>query len=312
MRCAAIAAALRDEEDLLHAAGNDFHCLCQYGRFKRSCTGSNLFKNKLVDQSARFFHRWSIWRWFCWKKTCQIVFRFHGKTDDALFVASGSLFSAVNSAGGLSSEAGAASVFHLGLTVHTPRLSQSRGNIRPGRHSSRIGSPLELAELNCRVAGLELQLKRMKRDLESAESKNKKLELELKRAREELDKTEIHSSRITPYVEFDPDYEYGFTAASVPRLSSLICRFLQRKPGYICRESVFNALKRCYENFSRTEDQYEHNVHMLLATANASNWFTEAQRLQLHLWLQALSRRRQFQHISQNVRRQTAIITSTP
>ena len=208
------------------------------------------------------------------------------------FAASGSLF---NSSGSSASGTSPISVFNLGLSNQSARLSQSNDNIRPTKY--KYGTYTELAELACRVASLEVQLRRMKRDLEVAEAKNRKLERELKRTKDELEeKRDIAPER--NYVEFDPDYEYGFTASSISRLSCLLARFLLRKPGYICRDRVFNAIKRCYDNFSRGGDQHEHDVHMLVATSYASNWFSETQKLHFHLWLQAISRRRQFQHIS--------------
>ena len=223
-----------------------------------------------------------------------------------------------NSSGSSTSGTSPISVFNLGLSNQSARLSHSKANIRSNKY--RYGTYTELAELSCRVAGLELQLKRMKRDLEAAETKNRKLERELKRTKDELDDTKRNETVAIDrgsYVEFDPDYEYGFTASSISRLSCLIARFLLRKPGYICRDRVFNAVKRCYDNFSRASDaqgshhQGEHDVHMLVATAYASNWFSETQRLHFHLWLQAISRRRHFQHLSLAALRDITSTTTT-
>ena len=197
------------------------------------------------------------------------------------------------------------------MSNQSARLSQSKDNIRSTKY--RYGTYTELAELSCRVATLEVQLSRMKRDLEVAEAKNRKLERELKRAKEELDdkRNESFATDRSSYVEFDPDYEYGFTASSIAKLSCLLARFLLRKPGYICRDRVFNAIKRCYDNFSRAGDQHEHDVHMLVATAYASAWFSETQKVHFHLWLQAISRRRHYQHLSLSALRDSTSTTAT-
>ncbi len=153
----------------------------------------------------------------------------------------------------------------------------------------------EVAELACRVATLELQLKRMKRDLEAAEIKNRKLDRELKRTKEDLEEKR-NQLLDQQYVDFDPDYDYGFTPNTISKLSCFLARFLLKKPAYIDRHRMFSAVKRCYDNFGRSSDEYEHDVHMLIATAYASNWFTENQKLNFHCWIESLSRHRQLAH----------------
>lgn len=236
------------------------------------------------------------------------------------FAASGSL---LNESGASQPGSSPIAVFNLGLSCQGARLSQSKSNLRQNitgasaSSSSRyqLGPYAELAELSCRVASLELQLTRMKRDLDNTESKNRKLQRELNRASEELHNNNYFQDRApsghSATVEFDPDYEYGFTASSVPKLSGLISRFLVRKPDYICRDRIFNAIQRCYDNFCRAGAQHEQHVHMLVATASASSWFSETQRLKFHLWLQTISRRRQFQHISDNVQRDMPVTSTT-
>lgn len=155
----------------------------------------------------------------------------------------------------------------------------------------------EVAQLACRVTTLELQLKRLKRDLAAADTKNKRLERELRRTREELQdkRSELLDGQVT---DFSPDYDYGYTGPSVGRLSTFIASFLLRKPGYVDRNRIFNAINRCYDNYGRSRDQYEHDVHMLLATAYASNWFSESQKLNFHCMLQDLIRHRQLSFTS--------------
>ena len=151
------------------------------------------------------------------------------------------------------------------------------------------------AELSCRVAALELQLQRMKRELDSAEISNRKLDRELTHAREEL---ESKRQQLVDHqaLNVDPGYEYGHTPLSIVSLSTLISRFLLKKPAYIDSERIFRAVKRCYDNYGRCGEDYEHDVHMLLATVYASNWFTDSHKLNVYFWLQSIARHRKFLH----------------
>ena len=176
----------------------------------------------------------------------------------------------------------------------------SRGTIMKGHHgldtdlTNPRSLPCEVTDLACRVATLEMQLKRMKRDLEAADVKNRKIDRELKRAKEELDEKRNQLLDQQLYVEFDPDYEYGYTASTITVLSRLIARFLLKRPTYIDRNRLYNSIKRCYDNYGRSSDGYEHDVHMLIATAHGSNWFTDNQKLSFHCWLQSIARHLQF------------------
>ncbi len=119
----------------------------------------------------------------------------------------------------------------------------------------------------------------------------RKLEVELKRTKEELKERRVEMVE-RDYVDFDPDYEYGYCGSSISRLSCLISRFLFRKPTYICRDRIFRSVKRCYENYSGPSSQFQDDLHMLIATSNASNWFSDTHKLHFHLWLQTLCRRK--------------------
>ena len=151
----------------------------------------------------------------------------------------------------------------------------------------------EVSDLLCRISSLEFQLKTMKRDLQIAESKNRVLEREYRKTKDELQqkRNEILDMQ---YAEFDPDYDYGYTPQSIAKLSLLIARFLLNKPSYIDSDKIFASVKRSYDQYARCGSEYEHDVHMLLATAFASNWFGQSHRVNFHCWLQSLARYRQY------------------
>jgi hypothetical protein len=157
----------------------------------------------------------------------------------------------------------------------------------------------EVADLLSRISTLEFQLKTVKRDMQISESKNRVLEREYRKTKEELEqkRNELMDLQCS---EFDSGYEYGFTPQSVAKLSLLMAKFLLKKPSHINRDKLFSATRRCYEQFSRCGHDYEHDVHMLVATAFASNWFSESQRLTLHCWLQSIARHRQLKTSSGN------------
>ena len=170
----------------------------------------------------------------------------------------------------------------------------TRGSFRErlNRHNHQQQS--EVTSLTYRVANLELQLKRMKRELKAAELKNKNAELELEKTKSDLEDKRNELLEVN-YRDFDPDYAYGYTSMSISKLSCLISRFLLKKPAYVDKDEIFLSIKRCYDRYGRRDAENE--VHMLVATAYASNWFTDNQKLQLQYWLQNLTRFRNFQPI---------------
>jgi len=152
-------------------------------------------------------------------------------------------------------------------------------------------SPIDASELISKIATLEFQLKTLKRDLQIANSKNRVFERELRKTKTELQTKRSEIIEINS--DFDPGYEYGYTPHSIAKLSFLIARFLLKKPSYIDRDKIFSAVRRCYDKYARCGSEFEHDVHMLVATAFASNWFTESYRTTLHFWLQSIARHRQ-------------------
>ena len=149
---------------------------------------------------------------------------------------------------------------------------------------------VDVSEVISRIAALEFRVKTLKRDLQISESKNRVLEREYKKTKDELQNK--RSELIEINNDFDPDYEYGFTPQSIAKLSLLIARHLLSKPSYIDRDKIFNSVRRCYDKYARCGSEFEHDVHMLIATAFASNWFTEHVRTTLHFWLQSIARYR--------------------
>ena len=158
---------------------------------------------------------------------------------------------------------------------------------------------IDVTEFISKIAALEVQVNTLKRDLQIAESKNRVLEREFRKTKEELQvkKNEL----IELNSEFDPEYEYGYAPQSIAKLSFLIARFLLKKPSYIDRDKIFSAIRRCYEKFARCGSEYEHDVHMLLATAFASNWFPDSCRNTIHYWLQCIARYRQLTSTAQSL-----------
>lgn len=150
---------------------------------------------------------------------------------------------------------------------------------------------VDVSELISKIATLEFQLKTLKRDLQIAESKNRVLEREFRKTKNELQHK--RSELIELNNDFDPNYEYGYSPQSIAKLSFLIARFLLKKPAYIDRDKIFTSVRRCYDKYARCGSEFEHDVHMLVATAFASNWFTESYRTTLHFWLQNIARHRQ-------------------
>lgn len=149
----------------------------------------------------------------------------------------------------------------------------------------------EMMELLCRLSTMELQMEKIKRDLRASEARNSSLERDLRKTKEELKLTKSQMIEMQ-FTEGDPTYEYGHTPQSMAKLSLLLARYLLRKPPHLDRDAIFAAVKRCYETYFRHGDEYEHDVHMLLATAYASNWFSSPQRLSLNCWLHCIARYR--------------------
>ncbi|XP_071963269.1 E3 ubiquitin-protein ligase NRDP1-like [Antedon mediterranea] len=149
--------------------------------------------------------------------------------------------------------------------------------------------------LELRLARRELEIKRLKDNLDESLSRNRRYEKELSTTRKELQKVQEELfSRQNNESDFDSIYLCGTTAESIAQLSVLIARNLLSKPDSIEADAVFTAIKRCYDRFARCGLDYEHDVHMLLSTAYASDWFNDQHRVSFHCWLQSIARYRRF------------------
>lgn len=180
----------------------------------------------------------------------------------------------------------------IAAAVQEPEESRGVRRLRYLKAGASVTSN-EVSDLLFRISSLEFQIKNLKRDLQISESKNRLMERECRKMKDDLQTTKNELVDMQ-FAEFDPNYDYGYTAQSIAKLSLLISRFLLKKPGYINEDRTFDAIKRCYDQYARCGTEYEHDVHMLVATAFASNWFSEAQRIHYHCWLQSICRHRQY------------------
>ncbi|XP_052769951.1 E3 ubiquitin-protein ligase NRDP1-like [Mya arenaria] len=178
---------------------------------------------------------------------------------------------------------------------------QRLGNIR----FTHALTSIDVSELISKIASLEFQAKTLKRDLQIAESKNRVLDREYRKTKDELQHKRCELLELNN--EFDPDYEYGYCPQSIAKLSLLIARHLLNKPSYIDRDKIFTSVRRCYDKYARCGSEFEHDVHMLVATAFASNWFPEPARSTFHHWLQSIARYRQ---LSTNAAKYAALVKS--
>ncbi|XP_031561043.1 E3 ubiquitin-protein ligase NRDP1-like [Actinia tenebrosa] len=134
----------------------------------------------------------------------------------------------------------------------------------------------------------------LKIDLQNTKSKLFESENEVSRVGRQLKRMKLRmqiDDDLEYDPEWDPDYSYGYSPSSIAHLSSIIAKYLLNKPYYVDRNRVFNAVKRCHDYYHSYASYYQ-DVHMLLATAYASNWFTENQRSNFECWLNNLTRQR--------------------
>ncbi|XP_076442679.1 uncharacterized protein LOC143281360 [Babylonia areolata] len=163
-----------------------------------------------------------------------------------------------------------------------------------------------------RIRTLEGRLERLVQDLRCARSKTVNLEREFHKVSDHFRFTlhdeggqqrhhhdEGHQQRHHHHHVHDThtrcflQEECARGPATVAQLSLLIARHLLEKPGDVDSGEVFGAIGRCVTalHMSGTGGgpDCRHDVHMLLATAFASNWFSPCQRLSLYRWLQTMT-----------------------
>jgi len=141
--------------------------------------------------------------------------------------------------------------------------------------------------LSRKVAVLELDLRETKKELSQSKQLVGELEMELNELREQA--SSWSSNSLTP--DFDPDYSYGYSPSSISQLSCLISKYLLSKPPSVDRNRIFMAVKRSFTYYHNYAG-YAEDVHMLLATAYASNWFPEHHRWTLERWLEQVTHER--------------------
>lgn len=156
------------------------------------------------------------------------------------------------------------------------------------KHKKRKDEPT-IDGLTKQIAALEVDLKKTKKALIESEGDVRRVKVELRELQFQLEMRMYDESEFD--ADWDPDYNYGYSPASIAQLASLVSRYLLNKPYYVDRNRIFNAVKRCYDYYHGYAG-YSQDVHMLLATSYASNWFTENQRSNFDLWLQNLARER--------------------
>lgn len=147
--------------------------------------------------------------------------------------------------------------------------------------------------LTKQIAVLEVDLNKTKKALMDSEGDVRRVKSELRELQFQLEMRLYEESDFD--ADWDPDYSYGYSPASIAQLASLVTRNLLTKPYYIDRNRIFNAIKRYYDYY-HSYAGYSQDVHMLLATSYASNWFTENQRSNFDLWLRNLARDRFLTH----------------
>lgn len=145
--------------------------------------------------------------------------------------------------------------------------------------------------VNAEIAAIQNELSKTKKSLQHSEETVRRLKRSLHdlRVRKHVRLSEMHAEDSDPL--WDPDYAYGYSPRSIAHLSSFISRFLINKPSHVDSERIFACLKRCFDYY-HTSAAFWQDVHMLIATASACDWFTESQHATLNTWLKSIARKR--------------------
>ena len=84
--------------------------------------------------------------------------------------------------------------------------------------------------------------------------------------------------------------EYNYRRENVVELSQLISRYLEKKPAEINANQIFNCVRSLYmdleKKFTDNPEHYQIDMKMLLATCEASNWFSARQYENIRNWYQ--------------------------
>ena len=169
------------------------------------------------------------------------------------------------------------------------RFDSAWREFRERLQATKTAGYTDICILLSRIRALEARVERLLEELRSARTKNLSLEREYEKIGAQL-RDKQGEIRDLQDVDFFLEHECARTPETIARLSLLIARNLLKRPRYLEAEKAFSAVRRCYDKFTRARPECQHDVHMLLATAYASNWFSACQRLSLRCWLQTLTR----------------------
>ncbi|XP_065051576.1 E3 ubiquitin-protein ligase NRDP1-like [Rhopilema esculentum] len=153
------------------------------------------------------------------------------------------------------------------------------------KSKERTAIDVTVEALQRQIAALEMDLSRTRLALKDSEKYACSVAKELEKLRQEH---EIRDSNQRQYPEWDPDYAYGYSPSSIAQLACLLSKYLLDRPSCIDRNRVFMAIKRCYTYYHNYAG-YSQDVHMLLATSCACNWFQDHQKLLLERWLEQVT-----------------------
>ncbi|XP_046859884.1 E3 ubiquitin-protein ligase PDZRN3-like [Xenia sp. Carnegie-2017] len=151
-------------------------------------------------------------------------------------------------------------------------LNKSEGKCRPTNSD----------KLRKTIKSLEADLKKTKKALKFSQNELQKVEKELSELRDEMNARECDPSSYD--IDWDPDYNYGYSPQSISSLSRIISKYLLERPVYIDQNRIFTSAKRCYEMYHDFPG-YKQDVLILVATCIASNWFKDQQRKCFQSWL---------------------------
>ncbi|XP_029196407.2 E3 ubiquitin-protein ligase NRDP1-like [Acropora millepora] len=146
----------------------------------------------------------------------------------------------------------------------------------------------DIPDHDSEITILKEELVQTKKELQLSEESVQRLQRSLRELRV---RSRIRERQLSEDFDpaWDPDYGYGYSARSVVQLCGFISRFLNGRPHYVDQGRIFTCLKRCFDYFHNCAGFWQ-DLHMLLATAMASHWFTDSQRQIMVSWLKILAR----------------------
>lgn len=182
---------------------------------------------------------------------------------------------------------------------HSPNQNKFYARISsPGQTMSPSNQWSHILKLETRISYLEKQVIQLLEDLKTSNSRNNELCLQYRRAQDELEiqqrvirrRVVSENSHPFPY-KFNQSEHKISTRQDIENLSLLIARHLLDKPKNVDSNGVFQAVRLCYEEtFLQSQRKAMGlDIHMLLATAYACNWFTVRQKTAIGCWLQFMS-----------------------